>query len=128
MALRHNIEALESRSGRHIGEITLVGGPAASPLWNQVKADVCQRPVRTVVLQDRSCLGAALTGAMAGGFVPEYRRWVRRRDYSGLKESLSAACAAQRVYDPNPDRAAVYDDLFAKYVTLYPALKGAGVF
>ncbi len=128
MAVRHNIEALETGSATQIGEITLVGGPAGSALWNQIKADVCQRPVRTVAFQERSALGAALMGTAASGFVAGYADWAKQRDYTALKAHLGEVCAAQRVYEPNPDRAALYDGLFERYVALYPALKGAGLF
>lgn len=128
LALRHNLEAMEQAHGCHIPELTIVGGPSKSALWNQIKADVCQRPVRILEYQERTALGAALMGAIAGGYVPEYDSWVRAKDYQGVSAKLGAMCDMRSEYEPVAERGPRYDDLFEKYVALYPALKGAGVF
>jgi len=128
LALRHNLEAMEQAHGCRIAGITIVGGPSKVALWNQIKADVCQRRVRILEYEERTALGAALMGAIAGGYVPEYDSWVRAKDYAGLRAKLGAMCQVRNEFEPVSERGPLYDDLFAKYVALYPALKGAGVF
>lgn len=128
LALRHILEAMEQAHGFHIGELTIVGGPSRRPLWNQIKADVCQRPVRVLEYQERSALGAALMGAIAGGHVPEYDSWAKTKDYSGVRDRLGTMCKVSNEFQPVPERGPRYDELFDKYVALYPALKGAGLF
>ncbi|MBI4731368.1 MAG: hypothetical protein HY781_04450, partial [Chloroflexi bacterium] len=45
--LRRNLESIE-RTGISVQEIRSTGGGARSRLWNQIKADVCNRPVVTL--------------------------------------------------------------------------------
>ncbi len=42
--LRRNVEFLDG-TGASAGEITLARGRGSKSLWNQIKADVCGRPV-----------------------------------------------------------------------------------
>jgi xylulokinase len=55
--------------GLHFSEVRTGGGGARSPLWNQIKADVCQLPIATLNNEETGLLGdAILAGAACGIF------------------------------------------------------------
>jgi len=63
--LRRNLESIES-AGVQVEEIRSTGGGARSRLWNQIKADVCNRPVVTLVHEETGLLGDAILAGVAG--------------------------------------------------------------
>lgn len=64
--LRANLELIE-RTGIAIDEIRSAGGGARSRLWNQIKADVCNRPVVTLANEETALLGDAVLAGVASG-------------------------------------------------------------
>lgn len=57
-------------SGNDIAQVDAIGGGAASDTWLQVLADVWQVPVRRrSIVEEANSLGAAVTGAVAMGYV-----------------------------------------------------------
>jgi len=67
--LQRNLEYIE-RTGMVIREIRSTGGGARSRLWNQIKANVCNRPVVTLVNEETALLGNAILAGVAGGVFP----------------------------------------------------------
>jgi len=66
--LRRNLDSIES-TGLVIREIRSTGGGARSHLWNQIKANVCNRPVVTLANEETALVGdAILAGAASGVF------------------------------------------------------------
>jgi xylulokinase len=108
--LKRNIGLLEEL-GTPVTEIRSIGGGAKSLLWNQIKADVCQKPVVTVQTAETTSLGAAM---LAG--------WALK-----IHVNLEAA-AAKMIHlpgrtEPNPHLAAIYTTGYEKYIHLYQALE-----
>jgi xylulokinase len=64
--LRRNLETIE-RTGIQILEIRSTGGGARSRLWNQIKANVCSRPVVTLANEETGLLGDAILAGVASG-------------------------------------------------------------
>jgi xylulokinase len=62
--LRRNLETIE-RTGIQIHEIRSTGGGARSLLWNQIKADVCNRPLVTLANEETGLLGDAILAGVA---------------------------------------------------------------
>jgi xylulokinase len=62
-------------------ELLIAGGPARTPLWRQVMADVLKRPVRTPATPEATALGAAILASVGAGIFPDPRAaasaWVR---------------------------------------------------
>ena len=76
----------------------------------QLKADVLDRPIRTVEVTEAGCLGAAMLArhALAGEALGEIAdRWVR----------------PAALIEPDSQRASRYAETFAAYRRLYPALQ-----
>lgn len=91
-------------------EIVVLGGGSKSPLWNQIKADICG--VRIVTLETEECasLGAAVLGAVACGVF---------RDI----DAAEAHIAVKRACEPDPERARLYDGAYARYSGIYDQVK-----
>ena len=108
--LRRNLELLAG-VGATADEIRSHGGGARSALWNQVKADVCGRPVLTLEGDDAAIRGdAMLAGVAAGAF-------------ADLDEAGRAMVATRRRYAPDPAAHAVYDEAYRRYIALFEALR-----
>lgn len=89
--------------------IISLGGGAKSPLWNQIKADVCNMRVKTLPFEEAALMGAAILGGVA----------------SGVFASLEAACTMVHtgsVFEPDPDAVKVYEAGFERYLKMYECL------
>lgn len=111
-ALRHNLETAEA-AGFLAPELACVGGGARSALWNQIKADVLQRPVSLPQAATGAPMGNAILAAVAAGIHPT------------LEAAVAAMVRPGAIYTPNPANATLYDEMFEVYRGLYPALKGS---
>ena len=91
---RAALEALSAKLARQLGELEnicgfksdqliLVGGGSKNALWNQLKANALQRPVRVIAENEITVLGAALYGFFGTGHFtsPEAARSVIRHDF-----------------------------------------------
>ena len=108
-AVRDNLAAL-SGTGSPMDEIDLVGGGSRSALWAQIIADVLGIPVHRVEEGDfGAALGAARLGKLAatGANPADVCRRPRRL----------------ATFAPRAAAVAAYDDGYAQWRKLYPALK-----
>lgn len=64
--LKRNLETIE-HTGMAIPEIRSTGGGARSRLWNQIKANVCNRPIVTLANEETALLGDAILAGVAAG-------------------------------------------------------------
>jgi FGGY-family pentulose kinase len=99
-----------SKHGLRVDRIFFGGGGARSPLWLQIHADILQKPIHLTREVESCALGAAMAAALAAG-------WFRDFD-----EAARTMVAIERVVAPDPKNAALYDDLFTRYVATYEAL------
>ena len=107
--MRLNLEILQE-SGGAIRELRAIGGGAKSVFWTQLKADVLGRPITTLNVTEAGCLGVALLAcaAVTGQPVPTLvQQWVK----------------PHITLTPRPAAARWYDEQFARYRQLYPALR-----
>jgi xylulokinase len=105
-----NLQTLR-RCDVRVDELVAVGGGAKSGLWLQLKADILDRPIRTLRCRESACLGAALLAGIATGV------------YRSLDEAVERTVAYEREFRPDPAMAARYRQRFATYEKLYPALR-----
>ena len=111
MGTRHILEDA-SAHGLNVERIFLGGGGAKSALWLQIHADILKKPIHLARESEACALGSAMAAAVAAGV------------YSDFDEAAREMVAIERVVEPNPANAAVYDDLFERYVELYRRLNG----
>ena len=74
--LRENLELLCRVTKTPITQIHSLGGGAKSPLWRQIKADVCAIPVGLPHQTESTSLGAAMLCAVACGCYPSVQQAV----------------------------------------------------
>ncbi len=111
-AWRLALESLEGATGLRVEDITVIGGGARNPLWLRVKADIVQRTLHVLEVEEAVAWGAA---ALAGLGVGVFRDAadVRARVHFG-----------ETVVVPDPALAPLYDDAYTHhYRPVYDALK-----
>lgn len=94
--------------------LTIVDGEAASGFWNQVKADVLGRPVRTPVVLDAAAMGAATLASVVAGIHPD------------LPTAVGEMIAFDQPIEPNPARHAAYRERLETFMRLCRAVLEAG--
>jgi xylulokinase len=107
--LRTNLDLLR-QAGIEIAELHAVGGGARSSLWVQLKADICQVPLRLPDVTEAACLGAALLAGVAADVYPDLHAAVAR-----------AVRLGQRI-EPQSEAVSAYDVRYHIYRQVYPAL------
>lgn len=104
-AIRDGLEAMRDL-GVAPPSLVAAGGGARLPLWNQIQADVYGLPLVIAGDQDHSARGAArLAAAGTGG-----------------PDSAAGSYPERVVVSPDPGRQLRYEEMFAHYQALYPAL------
>lgn len=107
--LRINLDLLHD-AGIPIETLHAVGGGARSPLWLQLKADICQVPLRKPQVTEAACLGAALAAGVGAGV------------YDDFDCAVASAVRWQSRVEPEPDAVQAYEERFSLYRQLYPLL------
>ncbi len=111
-SLRHILADTRRVLGRTPGVLLATGGGTANGLWNQIKADVLQRPLQILGFQETGVLGAALLAGVGSGlFTP-----------SGAA-GIAARRQTRHAVVPDAGKGGLYDRLFARYVATYPAMR-----
>lgn len=105
--LRINLDLLRE-GGVSIQELHAVGGGARSPLWLQLKADICRVSLRVPEVTEAACLGAALLGGVAAGVYPD------------LNAAVDRTVHLHRRIEPAGDTP--YEELYRLYQQVYPTL------
>lgn len=108
-ALRHNVEAAAA-GGFPLKSLGCVGGGAKSTLWNQIKADVLNRPLTLPKVGVGAPLGDAMIAAAGVGIYPSVEAAVRAMVSRGDR------------YLPDADAARKYEEFYQIYVHLYPQI------
>ena len=98
-------------AGYSADEMTLGGGASGSDLWLQIHADTSGIPVRVPASPDAPSIGSAVLAAYGSGH------------YASIDEGISQMVAAGRTIDPIAVNVAQYEEVYARYKSLYPALK-----
>jgi xylulokinase len=109
LAIRH-VAAPMLAAGIEVRAMRACGGPARDDGWNQIKADVTGFTVEVPRARETAAVGAAIVAAIAVG---------AHRD---LSAGIDAMTAIDRRFLPDRANGAVYDDVFASYTALHPAV------
>jgi xylulokinase len=109
LAIRH-VAAPMLDAGIAVRAMRACGGPARDDGWNQIKADVTGFTVEVPRVRETAAVGAAIVAAVGAGVHPD------------LPTAIDAMTAIDRRFEPNPAHQRVYDDLYAAYTALHPAV------
>ena len=88
------------------------GGGAHSRVWLEIVASILGLPLELTTLEEGSAFGAALLAGVADGVFADGR------------EAVAACVRVRETIEPNARWAAAYEEGYARYRALYPALKG----
>jgi len=102
---------IEAASGSEIKMFHAVGGGTRSILWCQMIADIFGRPLAITREAEATCLGAAMLAAHGIGY------------YKNIAQAVEAMSATGKIYEPDPQQHARYDQFYDLYKELYPTLK-----
>ncbi|THF69719.1 ribulokinase [Deinococcus sp. Arct2-2] len=101
------IENFET-SGVPVHELVIAGGLKKNRMLMQIYADVTNRPLSVLDVEQGPALGSAMHAAVAAGVYP---------DIGAAAEKMGQV--QRGVYTPNPSNVAVYNQLYAEYLTLH---------
>jgi xylulokinase len=109
-SLRQSLEIIAELAP--VAELRATGGGGRSRFWVQLQADVYDRPVSRMAVEEGAAYGAALLAGVAAGAFSD----------------VGAACELVRVketMEPDGSTRDLYAELFRTYAKLYPGLRGA---
>ena len=109
--LRLNMDLLKD-GGVRVDELRAIGGGARSELWLQLKADITGIPVVAPRITEAASWGAALLAGVGAG------------QFASAAQAAEEMLHLERRFDPDPARAARYEERYQLYREVYPALKG----
>lgn len=112
LSIRHVAEPILA-AGVAVSAMRACGGPAHSRTWNAIKADVTGFPVEVPRVMETALVGAAIVAAVGVGVHPD------------VPSAIEAMTAIGERVEPDPATHARYDEVYAAYVALYPAIAGA---
>ena len=109
--LRDSLELLRELGAEpRLGRVS--GGGARSELWLQIAATVLGIPLERTAAEEGSAFGAALLGGISAGV------------WATADEAVAACVRPTTVVEPVAAWASAYDEAYARYRLLYPALAG----
>jgi len=108
--MRLNMDRLRE-AGLVVSKLRATGGGANSRLWMQMKADVLGVPVTSMRSPEAGGLGAAMQAGVAVGALPN------------LRDTAARLVVERETFVPRQELKARYDELYERYVKLYPAIR-----
>lgn len=109
--LRDGFELMKAAGLADVAQIRVSGGGAKSPLWRQILADLFDAEIVTVNTTEGAAYGAALLAAVGDGA------------FASVPEACAQVIRTVEVTKPS-GASGRYDEYYAVYRELYPALKG----
>lgn len=97
--------------GINISETKICGGGAKSPLWRKIVANVLNINVNIIESEEGPGLGGAMLAAVACG------------EYASVEEAADKIVKVTGTVKPDPALAKRYDERYAKFKEIYPAVK-----
>jgi xylulokinase len=113
--MRQLLEIEESRHGRDIDEILVVGGGARSRFWTGVRADITGRRYLRTDEVEAASRGAAMLAAVGAG---------AHEDAWAAQGAIGTPEAEPVEPTADPAIREVYDRRYRVFIGLYPALRG----
>jgi xylulokinase len=106
--LRDSLELVEALGGP-VDRARASGGGARG-LWLEIVASVLGLPIELTAVEEGSAYGAALLGGVAGGM------------FADVPDAVSRCVRVHTTVEPDPVWQSAYEDIYARFGALYPAL------
>jgi len=110
-SLREGLEIIEAKAGIKCATVAASGGASQSDAICQITADILNKPLVRGRTPEASSLGAAIITAKGLG------------EYSSIEDAVKQMVSYKKEFLPNTAHRNLYDNLFAVYKKIYPALK-----
>lgn len=94
--------------GYQVNNVIAAGGGSKSDLWVQMQADIFEKPVKVIKVNEQACLGAAMIAGVACGLFDSYQH--------ATKTFIKFR---SKVFEPNLEKKGVYEDSFMRFKQLY---------
>jgi L-xylulokinase len=94
-----------------VAALRVTGGPARSPVWMQMLADISGLPLELPAVEETGCLGAAMAASVGLGLHPDF------------KHAIAALDTPLRHVDPDPAARAPYLEKYERYQALIDCLR-----
>ena len=108
--LRDSLEILrELGLGPEAGRVS--GGGTRSRLWLRIVASVLGLPLEATLVEEGAAYGAALLAGVRSGV------------FSDVHDAVARCVRVRETVDPEPEWTAAYDEAYARFRRLYPALR-----
>ena len=111
--LRDSLELIRSL-GLEPGSARVSGGGANSELWLKIIASVLHLPLERTANSDGAAFGAALLGGISAGV------------FADAQEAVTRCVRVSGTIEPDEEWADRYDQVYARFRTLHPALRRVG--
>lgn len=105
-----NVDRL-SDAGIQVDELMAVGGLARSDAFLQLKADMMGKKVTTLNISEAGTMGVAMLAGTAAGL------------YGNLEAAVERLVKKKREFLPDPVLHALYQEKYATYQRIYPAIR-----
>jgi L-fuculokinase len=103
---RHGLDMIQKAGNFKAESVIVVGGGAKNKLWNQIRADVLEIPIKVSDRKETTVLGAALFAMPAAGF------------YSTIHEASQNVENNIYIYEPGAD-SKTYQQLYQNYCQVF---------
>ncbi len=107
--MAYNMECLNN-AGIIVDSLRAVGGGAKSDLWLQIKADIMQRPVERLNVDEAGTLGTAILAGTAAGV------------YNSLEEATAQLVTVKQTFLPDSRNREIYQRQYQRYKQIYPRI------
>lgn len=110
-SLRDSLEIIDEDEGNSVDTMVSVGGGAKNKTWLQIQADIFNKNIVTLEIENGPSTGAAMLAAVGAGYYDDFKTCAK--EFVKYKES----------YKPNPENVAIYNKYYKVYKMIYPNTK-----
>ena len=110
-SLRDSLEIIDGDAGSPVDTMVSVGGGAKNKTWLQMQADILNKNILTLEIENGPSTGAAMLAAVGAGY------------YEDLKTCAKEFVKYKESYKPNPENVAIYNKYYEVYKKIYPNTK-----
>lgn len=112
--IKDMLEAMVAANVPNFNTVRVTGGVARSEVWNQIQADIYNRPVETVAVEEATALGCAIVAAVGAGV------------YKNYKEAAERMVRVTRCYEPKPANVEIYQEAYKVWQNIFRGLHANG--
>lgn len=110
-SLKDSLEIIDKEAGEDVSQLVSVGGGAKNKIWLQMQADILNKKIITLEIENGPSTGAAMIAAVGLGY------------YENFGECANKFVNYKEGYQPNPENVEVYEKYYQVYKTIYQNTK-----